>query len=58
MLRIKVLNLVYELPESGTDIPKRVAVVKNYTHVFVIYRLVITINILLKYLFCSPLNIR
>lgn len=32
----QVLNLVYELPEDGTGVPKHVEAVKDYKHVFVI----------------------
>jgi len=30
---------VYELPESGTDVPKHVAAVKYYMHVYVIFNM-------------------
>jgi hypothetical protein len=32
----QVLNLVYELPEDGTDVSKHVGVVKDYTDMFII----------------------
>jgi hypothetical protein len=32
----QVLNVVYELPEDGTDVLKHVGAVKDYTDVFVI----------------------
>jgi len=36
----QVLNLVCELPEEDTDVPKHVAVVQNYTDVSVVWEFV------------------
>jgi hypothetical protein len=40
----QVLNLMCELPEKGTDVPKHVAVVQNYADMSVAWAFVWLIN--------------